>query len=349
LRVGAAVDGGSGIHSFPLLKLEIPMKRFWLLAWLTVASLAVAWLSGAGRLRAQEAVQASDRPAAKSANANGKLELPHQAERDGPKFIRIRRDDKGKPLAMETAVVRYTSPDRPGVAVDLVGAIHIADKPYYDELNKLFESYEVVLYELVAPEGTRIPKEGRPGNSAHPIGAMQNGMGAMLELEHQLDCVDYTKQNFVHADMSPDDFTKSMEKRGESVMQMLLRMMGQGMVQQAAQQQKEGSGSSDLGLLMALFSKDRAFKLKTLLADQFENMESQMLLFDGPDGSTIITERNKKALEVLDRQLKDGKKHVAVFYGAGHLPDMEKRLGADFGLKREGEKWLTAWSLEKKK
>jgi hypothetical protein len=38
-----------------------------------------------------------------------------------------------------------------------------------------------------------------------------------------------------------------------------------------------------------------------------------------------------------------------VFYGAGHLPDMEKRLGADFGLKREGEKWLTAWSLEKKK
>jgi hypothetical protein len=98
-----------------------------------------------------------------------------------------------------------------------------------------------------------------------------------------------------------------------------------------------------------LFSKDRAFKLKTLLADQFENMESQMLLFDGPDGSTIITERNKKALEVLGKQLKDGKKHVAVFYGAGHLPDMEKRLAADFGLKREEEKWLKAWSLEKKK
>ena len=74
-----------------------------------------------------------------------------------------------------------------------------------------------------------------------------------------------------------------------------------------------------------------------------------MLMFDGPEGSTIITERNKKAFEVLDKQLKDGKKNVAVFYGAGHLPDMEKRLAADFGLKREGEKWLTAWSLERKK
>lgn len=330
------------------------MKRFWLLACLTAGCLALVCLLQSRRLAAQEIKEpAADKPAAPATIAEEKAKEPGRkepvkAEQEGPKFIRVRRDGKGKPLAMETAVVRYVSTDRPGVTVDLVGAIHIGDKSYYDDLNKLFESYEVVLYELVAPEGTRVPKEGRPGNNAHPIGAMQNGMGAMLELQHQLDRVDYTKENFVHADMSPEDFNKSMEKRGESLMQMFLRMMGQGMVQQAAQQQKEGGGSTDLGLLMALFSKDRAHKLKSLFADQFENMESQMLLFDGPDGSTIITERNKKAFEVLDKQLKVGKKNVAVFYGAGHLPDMEKRLAADFGLKREGEKWLTAWSLEKK-
>jgi hypothetical protein len=89
-------------------------------------------------------------------------------------------------------------------------------------------------------------------------------------------------------------------------------------------------------------------RLKQLMADQFENMESQMLVFDGPGGSTIITERNKKAFEVLEKQLQAGKKKIAVFYGAGHLPDMEKRLRDDFGLKREGEQWLTAWSLDKK-
>jgi len=326
------------------------MKRLWLLAWFTAASLALVFLLQSRQVAAQEAREAADKPAAAAAATDKKAEEPGKAEQAGPKFIRVRRDEKGKPVAMETAVVRYVSADRPGVTVDLVGAIHIGDKSYYDELNKRFESYEVVLYELVAPEGTRIPKEGRPGNSAHPIGAMQNGMGAMLELEHQLDRVDYTKENFVHADMSPEDFNKSMEKRGESLMQMFLRLMGQGMVQQAAQQQKEGgAGSTDLGLLMALFSKDRAHKLKSLFADQFENMESQMLVFNGPEGSTIITERNKKAFEVLDKELKAGKKNVAVFYGAGHLPDMEQRLGADFGLKREGEKWLTAWSLEKKK
>jgi hypothetical protein len=312
-------------------------------SWL--ALLAAAWLVWTGSAR-------SDEPLTNPGTDKTKADAPAAKEDEKPaepKFIRIRRNDQKQPVAMETAVVRYlpAGADRAGVSVDLVGAVHIGDESYYDDLNKLFAGYDVVLYELVAPEGTRIPKEGRQGGSTHPIGAMQNGMSSMLELVHQLDCVDYTKENFVHADMSPDEFNKSMSERGESFMQMFLRLMGQGMAQQAAAQQGGGS-SSDLNLLVALFSRDRAMRLKQLMADQFENMESQMLVFDGPGGSTIITERNKKAFEVLEKQLQAGKKKIAVFYGAGHLPDMEKRLRDDFGLKREGEQWLTAWSLDKK-
>jgi hypothetical protein len=316
-------------------------------SWL--ALLAAAWLVWTGSARGDEPLTKTDPgKAAEDAAAVG-------TEKDGdkpaePKFIRVRRNDKKQPVAMDTAVVRYVPAggDREGLTVDLVGAVHIGDKGYYDDLNKLFADYEVVLYELVAPEGTRVPKEGRQGGNAHPIGAMQNGMSSMLELVHQLDCVDYTKENFVHADMSPEEFSKSMADRGESFMQMFLRLMGQGMAQQAAAQQGSGGGNPDLNLLVALFSRDRAARLKQIMADQFENMESQMLVFDGPGGSTIITERNKKAFEVLDKQLKAGKKKIAVFYGAGHLPDMEKRLLADFGLKRGGEQWLTAWTLDKK-
>src|SRR5262245_3292506 len=51
------------------------------------------------------------------------------------KFIRVRRDDKERPAAMETAVVHYTSPSRPDVAIDLVGAVHVGDRSYYDNLN----------------------------------------------------------------------------------------------------------------------------------------------------------------------------------------------------------------------
>ena len=267
-------------------------------------------------------------------------EPPPVAQAEEPRFIRLRRDEQKQPIAMETAVVRYASAERPGVAVDLIGAVHVGDQAYYDALNKLFEKYDVVLYELVAPEGTKVPKGGRQGPPTHPIGALQDGMSSVLELKHQLACVDYTRGNFVHADMSPDEFGKSMTDRGESFVQMFLRLMGQGMAQSAA------GGGSDAAVLMALFSKDRATMLKLAMAQQFENLDGQLAVLDGPGGSTILTERNRKCFEVLDKQLQAGKKTIGIFYGAAHLPDMQRRLAGDYGLRRTTEQWLPAWQLQ---
>ncbi len=48
---------------------------------------------------------------------------------------------------------------------------------------------------------------------------------------------------------------------------------------------------------------------------------------------------------MLAQEIKSGKKKLAIFYGAGHLADMEKHLEKDFGLKRDGVQWLEAWNL----
>lgn len=259
-------------------------------------------------------------------------------------FLRVTRDDKDEPVALQTSVARYipTGDKNAGVTVDLIGAVHVGDKAYYDELNKTFEDYDALLFELVAPEGTKIPKGGREAG-LNPVSGLQRGMQSMLDLEFQLDCVDYTKPNFVHADMSPEEFSKSMRDRKESMLQMIFKMMGQG----AALQAKNGHRNSDAEMLLALFSNDRSHRLKKAMATQFEDLESQMAVLDGKEGSTIITERNKKALEVLKREIAGGKKKIGIFYGAGHLADMHERLGADFDLKKDSERWLTAWSLEK--
>jgi hypothetical protein len=304
------------------------MNRLVLLAWL-IAAVVCPGLT-------RESVIA-DEPAAREAS---KPDAAAETSEE-PQYVRVRRDDNKRPAAMETSVVQFSAAARPGVTVDLVGAVHVGDKSYYERLNKLFEDYDVVLYELVAPEGTRVPKGGRPGRSTHPIGVLQDGMSTILELAHQLNCIDYTKDNFVHADMSPADFAKAMEERGESFVQLFLRLMGTGMAQSAS-----GAGASDAALLMALFSKDRAMKLKTLMAEQFETMDGAMAALDGPGGSAIITERNKKCFEVLDKQLAAGKKKIAIFYGAGHLADMERRLVEDYDFKRSGESWLAAWDLQ---
>ena len=122
-----------------------------------------------------------------------------------------------RPLALEAAIVHCVPADRSktGPTVDLVAAVHVADKKYYDQLNREFAGYDVVLYELIAPEGTKIPKGGSGTGSI--VSTVQNAIKDLLGLEFQLEQIDYTRGNMVHADMTPKQFVKSMQQRGESV------------------------------------------------------------------------------------------------------------------------------------
>ncbi|MFM9067334.1 MAG: hypothetical protein ACKOUR_08410 [Planctomycetota bacterium] len=292
---------------------------------------------------------ATEKPAAEKPTA----EKPAAASAN---FMRLRRGNDQNPVAVETAVTRFERlvDGQPALQVDLVSVIHIGEKSYYDSLNELFKKYDAVLYELVAPEGTRPPSASsgqKRVTSAHPVSAMQRTMQNMLALDFQLEQVDYARDNFIHADMTPEEMSKSMTERQESWMGMIFRSIGQSMAQQGIAQQsgdKKGQPANNGQLLMAFFAKDRALRLRRLAAQQFDDMDANMAALQGPNGSTLITERNKKALQVLDREIKNGKKQIAIFYGAGHMVDMAERLEKEFGLKRVGDQWLTAWSLEAK-
>ena len=85
--------------------------------------------------------------------------------------------------------------------------------------------------------------------------------------------------------------------------------------------------------------------LKYLLARQFNELERLTAGLDGKEGSVILTERNTVALNVLAKELKAGRKNLAIFYGAAHMPDIEKRMVEKMGFEREGTRWLNAWDL----
>ena len=264
-------------------------------------------------------------------------------EQEEGRFLRLARDDEGSPVALEAAIVHCVPRDcgKTGPTVDLVSAVHVAEKGYYEELNRLFATYDAVLFELVAPEGTQIPQGGvRP--TGNPVSMLQNAMTDVMELEFQLEGIDYTADNFVHADMSPEQFAESMRRRGESVFQVFLRMLGYAMARQA----QEPGGGGDFRLLLALFDKNRSLAIKRVLAEQFEDLEGSLNAIEGPEGSTLISERNKVALGVLREQIAAGKQKLAIFYGAGHMSDFEQRLGDDFGLTPVSTRWLIAWDLK---
>jgi hypothetical protein len=283
---------------------------------------------------------ADDAPKAPAGTAEPAADKTQKAEN----FLRIVRDKNKIPLSLETAIVRCESPikDKKKPVVDLVAAVHIAEKTYYDQLNADFAGYDCVLYELVAPTGTKVPKGG--AKSTNPISIVQRSMTEVLQLQYQLDAIDYTKNNMVHADMSPEQLSKAMSDKGESVWTIIYRMMLYSLTHQA----KSGGKSSDLDLLLALFDPERSQALKRAMAEQFQDMEGSISAIEGPNGSTLISGRNGAALEVLKKEIDAGKRKIAIFYGAGHMPDLQQRLEKDFGLVPVNTRWLVAWDMKPK-
>jgi hypothetical protein len=249
------------------------------------------------------------------------------------------------------------------VVVDLVAAVHIADKDFFTALDESFNDYDAVLYEMVASKEllapttqgaglrtmradddrpiTHEPSPGRRGGALAFVGTMQRFLRDTLKLTFQLEEIDYQRPNFIHADLDAETFARMQSERGESLggllMQSMLREMARGDV---ADQPHLGH------LLFALQSPDKDRQLKLLLARQFNKIDDQLAGMEGPKGSVLLTERNKAALRTLKDAMKSGKRTVAIFYGAGHLKGMEKILTEDMGFQQVGPPfWRVAWDM----
>jgi hypothetical protein len=266
------------------------------------------------------------------------------------KYVRLLRDEDKSPVALQTATVRFTSAKgAEGVTVDLVGVVHIGERDYYKKLNKQLAQYDVVLYELVAPPNTVIPKGGNR-DSSNPLALVQTAMKSVLGLESQTEQIDYTRKNFVHADLSFEQMAEVVRKRGDTGLTLTLSIAADMLRQQNLQELKKqdakrgGKVEPDADLLSMLLDPDGAVKLKRVLAEQLAGTDGESGL--GPTINTIlINDRNAAAVGFLQKELAKGTKKVAIFYGAAHMPDFERRLRDDFGLRPQAPQWLDAWDL----
>ncbi|MFM8735722.1 MAG: hypothetical protein ACKOC8_11065 [Pirellulales bacterium] len=272
------------------------------------------------------------------------------AAAEGPEFLRLVRDDDGRPVSLDTSIVEYRQPQARGgdrqkpLQVDLVAAVHIGGEAYYETLGRLFNEYDVVLYELVAPPNARVPKPGR--RPAGAIGSAQQGLKNMLGLEFQLERIDYGAANFVHADLSPKEFDAAMARRGESWWTMFTKLMRESMAR--AERNDEATPSPGFGELFGVLfgsGPERQVRLRRMMAEQFTDMDVLTAAFGGEEGSTLITDRNAAALRVLRDEIGRGRRRIAIFYGAAHMDDFDRRLREDFGLQPGETVWLEAWDL----
>ncbi len=257
------------------------------------------------------------------------------------KFMRF-VDDGHSGGKFDTAIV--TSRNKDGATVRLVGAIHIGEKAYYDSLNKTFQGDDAVLYEMVKPKDAGTPEPGQ--KSDNPINQLQHMMKDVLDLDFQLDDIDYSKPNFVHADMDAETFTRMQQERGETFQELILKQIMHALTQpQDDKQAADADPDTRIDSFVEMLTRpDSERQIKLAVARQMDKIEAGAMGPDNPNGSVIVTERNKVALDVLKKMLDSGKRHISIFYGAAHMPDMSKRL-RDMGFSPVSAEWETAWDL----
>lgn len=243
---------------------------------------------------------------------------------------------------LDTSIVRLKSPK--GHTLDLVSAVHLGDATYYQGLNERFRGYEVVLYEMVLPDemaGQRLPSRMETGSG---LSGFQGMLAAMMGLTAQLDQIDYSPENFVHADLTVNQLSRAMAVRQENFFTYLRNAMLSTDLSEEADLGISEQELADLDL-MALFAGTAGEKDRRVLRKMFAHaLSTSGSLMAGMNDSALISSRNVAALRALDRQLEEGRRGFALFYGAAHMPDLEGKMIRK-GWTRTHHEWVEAWKI----
>jgi hypothetical protein len=268
-----------------------------------------------------------------------------------PPVLRITSDKASKAQHLEVPLLRYTkgSQFKDPIVVDFVGAVHLGEKQYYGDLNKRFTSYDAVLFELVS-DGTNLPEVGgERGDSI--LGTVQRAFSNLLGLSFQLDEVNYRAKNFIHADLSPEELRDAMNARGETLPQLLMKIIKLS-TDPELKKALEAKGYKDGGLdgvnpLLILLrgpTQEDRVKIRRFMAQGLVGSDAVMKVLEGEKGFSLITDRNSEVMAVLNKETALGKRKLAIFYGVGHLPDLHKRL-TEQGYRLAKIEWLNAWNM----
>jgi hypothetical protein len=237
-----------------------------------------------------------------------------------------------------------------GVTLDFIGAVHVGDESYYRDLNRRFQGYEEVLYELVA-EPTRIAELSKRTASSG-LGWVQKRLSDLLGLSFQLEIINYQAPNLIHADLSPKQLEAAMKARGEGLVDLLWKMLTVSRdpkLRQKAKEMEESSASlkgiSPLAVLLRGPTRREQILIKRFMARGMLESDSFIETIGGDDGLALIDDRNKAVVDVVRREIANGRRRLAVFYGVAHLRDLHDRLTKELGFEIVAVEWLPAWSI----
>jgi hypothetical protein len=287
---------------------------------------------------------------------------------DGPAprvYTRVATPDSNT-VQLQIALRKFVPAQNGGPAIWLAGVMHVGDPEYYRALQQFLDAQTVVLYEGInAPAHPRhvddaaAAKEAKP--TPPPTGtnedySMQSALARSLGLVFQLEAIDYDRTNFLNSDLSISQIQRIMaggtrpaapgeEGPANASFDVLLKIM---------------DGSSFLGSLfkaglgVIASSPELRGMARLTMIEAVGRLKGDLTDIQGlpPDWKhlvqVLIEARNEHLLSDLRTELKKIPPggSVALFYGAGHMDDLEKRVTGELHYRPAEEKWMTAFSVD---
>lgn len=226
--------------------------------------------------------------------------------------------------ALQIASKTFVASAKPKVT--LLGAVHIGEKSYYQQLQKQLDNADVVLFEGIGTDAEiKEIKKKCPEMKSKGGGHEENAK--LLKLECQTKNI-RKQSHFVHADMSMDEL---LDHKGIE--------MGKPLCERLRSSKPKVKSS-------ATPPKGEAEKMRNTVALSLIKDMSHEREFARQEHILILFKRNKLVMETLKTELpkyKEGQE-VIIFYGAGHMPDLELSL-QDMGYSLDASSWISAFSL----
>ena len=175
---------------------------------------------------------------------------------------------------------------------------------------------------------------------------LQAELAKALGLEFQLDAIDYERPHFRSSDLALDQLERSLRAKDVDLAPIAGSLTGSTLPGKLAIFLLRLVRAADIFLEGAIADALKVVLIE-LLSD--EAMIEQSLKQFGPGfEAVIIDERNQLVIDdlkaILEREPQVSS--IAILYGAGHMPDMARRLTEQLGYRPTGEQWLTAFEVD---
>lgn len=290
-------------------------------SWFLVLLAAVAWAGCAAR---KPAVAGPPRPA-----------------------LRIHESSNGA-IALQVVVRDMVPRRRSDPVVRLVGVTHLGSDGYYRRLQALLDAEPLVLFEGVGARDKRFMASREASYSLQPA------LAKALGLRFQLEAIDYAADRFVNSDLSMEQLAGVM-RRGAGPGEPAGGDPGIGDLMAVMDGSSWAGLLARFGVAFIASSPKLQATVRLVLVETLGAVEGDPSQAAGlpPEMrrlmEVLIHERNAAVVADLRRVIERGRSarrarlpSVAVFYGAGHLPDLERRLQEELGYAPGREEWFSA-------